>query len=165
MMRKLRRSGGQRGLTLLELVITMAILAVLAAAVIPMAEISVKRSKEIELRRSQRLIRAAIDRYHDDWLEAAFGDPQTYIPEKGETGFPEDLEVLVEGVDWGEVDATITKYLRRIPRDPFDVYDQGWGLRSYEDEPDSTFYSGEDVYDVYSQSDGVGLDGTDYNTW
>lgn len=152
-----------RGLTLLELVITLAILAVLAAAVLPVAEVTVKRSKELELRRVLRIIRTAIDEYHADFDKAK--TEKKIIPAINETGYPKELEDLVTGSDWGGLYPFKRKYLRRIPQDPFDEYDQGWGKRSYTDDPDSTVWGGEDVYDVYSQSDGIALDGTPYNTW
>lgn len=158
----------RRGLTLLELIIAMAIMAVLASAVLPMAEVTVKRSKEIELRRSLRMIRGAIDEYRADFDKASSreaGKPQFYTPAINETGYPEGLEDLVEGRDWGGMYPYKRKYLRRIPRDPFDRYDQGWGLRSYVDDPESTVWGGEDVYDVYSQSDSIALDGTPYSSW
>ena len=158
-----RNIGNQRGLTLIELVITVAILAVLAAAVVPLAEVTVQRTKELELRRDLRTIRTAIDEYKADYDKAkAEKKISTTI---GETGYPPDLNALLEGNDWGGMYSYKRKYLRRIPRDPFDRYEEGWGLRSYADDVDSTVWGGEDVYDVYSQSDRVGLDGTPYNTW
>ncbi len=153
----------QAGLTFIELVLAMAILAVLAAVTMPLAEVAVKRSKEVELRRALRDIRTALDEYHADWTKAV--QEKKITSEIDETGYPEELEELVEGKDWGGLYQFKRKYLRRIPRDPFDKYDEGWGLRAYEDEPDSAFYGGGDVYDVYSQSDGIALDGTDYTTW
>jgi general secretion pathway protein G len=125
--------------------------------------VTVRRTKEIELRRALREIRTAIDAYKDDHDEAV--EQKKIIPELDESGYPESLEVLVEGDDWGGLYAYKRKYLRRLPRDPFDEYDQGWGLRAYADDPDSTVYGGDDVYDVYSQSEGIALDGTPYNTW
>lgn len=154
---------GQRGLTLLEMIIALAILAVLASVVVPMAEMTVRRGKELELRRSLREIRTAIDNYKADFDNAVA--EKKIIPAINETGYPESLEMLVEGTDWGGLYPYKRKYLRRIPKDPFDEYDEGWGLRAYQDDPDSTFYSGEDIYDVYSQSQRYGLDGTPYSTW
>lgn len=154
---------GQRGLTLIELVIAVAILSILAAAVLPMAEVTVTRTKEIELRRSLRTIRTAIDDYKKDYDRAAA--EKKIITSVNDTGYPESLEVLLEGNDWGGMLTYKKKYLRRIPADPFDRYGDGWGLRSLEDDPDSTVWGGENVYDVYSQSDAIGLDGTAYNTW
>lgn len=153
----------QRGLTLLEMVLAMAILAVLASVIVPMAEVAVSRTKELELRRSLREIRTAIDNYKADYDRAVA--EKKIIPTVGETGYPETLEILVEGSNWGGLFPYKRKYLRRIPKDPFDQYDEGWGLRAYKDDPDSTFYGGEDIYDVYSQSQRMALDGTPYNTW
>jgi general secretion pathway protein G len=141
----------------------MAILAILAAAVLPMAEVSVTRTKEIELRRSLRMIRSAIDAYKADYDQAKAENKIT--TSINETGYPEELDDLVEGKEWGDLYPYPRKYLRRIPEDPFDTDDEGWGRRSYVDDPDSTVWGGEDVYDVYSQSDAIGLDGTPYNTW
>ncbi len=154
---------GSRGLTFLELVITLAILALLASAVIPVAEVTVKRTKEIELRRSLRLMRSAIDDYKADFDKAV--EEKKIIKALNENGYPKELEDLLKGDDWGGLYPYKRKYLRRIPTDPFDDYEQGWGLRSYSDDPESTVWGGEDIYDVYSQSDGIGLDGTPYNTW
>jgi len=159
----LRTLGGQRGLTLIEMVITLAILSVLATAVLPMAEMTVKRTREIELRRSLRTIRTALDEYKADYDRAALEKKITTAI--NETGYPESLDALIEGDDWGGLYEYKRKYLRRIPRDPFDAYDEGWGLRSYADEADSTVWGGGDIYDVYSQSEKIGLDGTPYNSW
>ncbi len=153
----------EAGLTLIELVIALAILAVLASAVLPLAEVTVKRTKEIELQRALRDIRSAIDAYKADFDKAKA--EKKIITSIGETGYPEELEILVEGKEWGDLYSYPRKYLRRIPRDPFDRYDEGWGLRSYKDDPDSTVWGGDDVYDVYSQSDGIALDGTEYRNW
>jgi len=152
-----------RGLTLLEMVLAMAILAILASAVIPLAEVTVRRSKEIELRQSLRTMRDAISAYKSDYDKAVAEKKIT--TSINETGYPEDLETLLEGSDWGGLYPFKRKYLRRIPEDPFDQYDEGWGLRSYKDDPDSTVWGGEDVYDVYSQSDATALDGTTYSSW
>lgn len=141
----------------------MAILAVLATIVLPMAEVTVKRGKEIELRRSLREIRMAIDNYKADFDKAVL--EKKIIAAINETGYPETLEELVEGSDWGGLYPYQRRYLRRLPKDPFDEYDEGWGLRSYTDDPDSTVYGGGDIYDVYSQSQRYALDGTLYNTW
>lgn len=151
------------GLTFIELVLAMAILSVLATVALPLAEISVKRGKEIELQRALRDIREAIDAYHDDWARAVA--ERKITPSVDDTGYPEELEELVEGKDWGDLYPHQRRYLRRIPRDPFDRYDEGWGLRSYEDDPDSMVQGGSDVYDVFSRSDAIALDGTAYNTW
>ena len=159
----LLRRRESRGLTLIELIIAMTILSVLAASILPMAEISVKRTNELELRRSLRLVRTAIDEYKSDFDTAVA--QKKYIPSLNETGYPKELNDLLQGNDWGGLYPYKRKYLRRIPRDPFDQDNAGWGLRSYADSPDSTIWGGQDVYDVYSQNDGIALDGTRYNTW
>lgn len=164
-MRPCTRLVSCRGLTLVELIITLAILSVLAAAVLPVAEVTVRRTKEIELRRALREIRVAIDAYKADYDKSVQTNAVPGGVTLGESGYPPDLETLVTGKDWGGANATKKKYLRRIPRDPFDEYNDGWGLRSYADDADSTVWGGEDVYDVYSQSYAVGLDKTPYNTW
>ena len=158
-----QRFSAQHGLTLLELLLAVVILAILASAVLPMAEVTARRSKELDLRRNLRQIRTAIDAYKADFDRAV--KEKKIIVSIDDTGYPPDLETLVEGTDWGGLYPYKRKYLRRIPRDPFDEYDEGWGLRSYQDEPDSYFYGGDDVYDVYSQSTRLALDGTPYNSW
>lgn len=160
---RFRRLSGQAGLSLIELVIAMAILAVLASAVLPMAEVTVRRTKEIELRRSLRVMRTAIDAYKTDYDLAV--SKKKILTSINETGYPESLDILLEGNDWGGLFTFKKRYLRRIPKDPFDNYDEGWGMRSVEDDPDTTVWGGDNVFDVYSQSDDIGLDGTPYNSW
>ncbi len=153
-----RRPRRTRGYTLVELVVVCATLAVLAGITMPVVKFTVKRSKEMELRADLREMRAAIDefkRYSDAGL----------IPiELGTDGYPKDLEVLVEGVDVvGQVDRRV-RFLRRLPIDPM-TGDTEWGLRSYQDDWDSTSWGGENVYDVYSLSGGMGLNGVPYTKW
>ena len=162
MMAKDRRHGNT-GLTLIEVIIAMTILAILASAVIPLAATTVRRTREIELRRSLREMRTAIDQYKIDYDRAV--KEKKIIPTLGDTGYPKELEELVTGDDWGDLYPYKRKYLRRIPRDPFDANEEGWGLRSMADDPDSLSWGGDDVFDVYSQSTETGLDGTPYNTW
>jgi general secretion pathway protein G len=161
---RLRRNQG--GLTLLELLITLVILSVLASAVLPMAEVTIKRTKEIELRRSLRLIRTAIDEYKADYDKAVL--EKKISATLDETGYPKELKDLVEGEDWGGLYSPKRRYLRRIPRDPFAPSDlaaeENWALRAYEDDAGDS-WSGGDIYDVHSQSDGIALDGTPYNEW
>jgi len=148
----------QRGYTLVELVIVCVTLTVLAGISMPVVKFTVKRSKEMELRTALREMRAAIDefkRYSDSGL----------LPiELGTDGYPKELELLVEGVDVvGQIDRKV-KFLRRIPIDPMTGKDE-WGLRSYQDDWDATSWGGENVYDVYSLSEGVGLNGVPYTLW
>ncbi|HSM50030.1 MAG TPA: prepilin-type N-terminal cleavage/methylation domain-containing protein [Thermoanaerobaculia bacterium] len=148
----------QRGYTLVELVVVCATLAILAGISMPVVKFTVKRSKEMELRAALREMRAAVDefkRYSDAGL----------IPiELGTDGYPKELEVLVEGVDViGQIDRRV-KFLRRIPIDPM-TGEEEWGMRSYQDDWDSTSWGGENVYDVYSLSEGVGLNGVPYTLW
>ncbi len=155
----------QKGFTLIELLVTLTILAILASVAMPLSELSVKRQKEIELKRDLRLLRSAIDEYK----RAADSGRIEKSPD--ESGYPPDLEVLVEGVEdlkSKEFGATI-KFLRRIPRDPMNENpylepEETWGLRSYESDPDNPT-EGEDVFDVYSKSDEVAIDGTRYRDW
>ena len=146
----------QRGFTLAELVMVVALIAVLSAMALPVAKFTVKRSKEAELRLALRQIRTAIDEYK------RLSD-QGLIPVTiGGEGYPENLEVLVEGVELVGQE-TKRKFLRRIPDDP--MTDEDWQLISYQDEPDATSWGGENVYDVRTTSDGVALDGTNYADW
>ncbi|WP_394713832.1 prepilin-type N-terminal cleavage/methylation domain-containing protein [uncultured Desulfuromonas sp.] len=152
-----------QGLSLIELVIALAILALLASLVLPMAEVTVTRTKELELRRVLRDIRTALDDYKADYDKAVAA--KKIIANLADSGYPKQLEDLIEGRDWGGLYALPKKYLRRIPRDPFDRNLNGWGMRSYLDDPDSDAWGGEDVYDVYSRIDKTALDGSYYRDW
>jgi len=147
-----------RGFTLLELLAAMVIIMLLASMALPLARVQVQRTHEIELRRDLRQMRDAIDRYK------SMSD-QGMIPIKQDTfGYPPDLKVLVEGVQFkGAINAKY-KFLRKIPVDPMTGSDD-WGLRSMQDEPDSRSWGGQNVFDVYSKSQGTGLDGTSYADW
>lgn len=158
-----RRRRDNAGLTLIEVIIVMTILAILSSAVIPLAATTVRRTREIELRRSLREMRTAIDQYKIDYDRAV--KEKKIIPTLGDSGYPKELEDLVNGADWGDLYPFKRKYLRRVPRDPFDVNAEGWGMRSMADDPDSQSWGGEDVFDVFSLSTEIGLDGTPYNTW
>jgi general secretion pathway protein G len=162
-MRVFEKGRRQKGLTLIELVVATAILAILASTVLPLSQTVMRRTRELELRRNLRILRTAIDNYKEDFDRAV--KEKKIISAINETGYPKNLEELVEGKDWGGLYPYKRKYLRRIPEDPFDEYDEGWGLRSYADDPDSTVYGGEDVYDVYSRSTGTAMDGSLYNEW
>jgi general secretion pathway protein G len=151
--RKLKPS--EAGLTLIELIVTVAILGILASAVLPIARFQVKRQNERILRYDLWTMRDAIDKYKDAADKGAF---QTKVDSQN---YPPDLESLVNGVD---VQGKKLKFLRRIPVDPMTGKAE-WGLRSMQDDPDSDSYSGDSVFDVYSKSQGTGLDGTKYSTW
>lgn len=157
----------QRGLTLIELIITVAILGVLASVVVPSVQMTVKRTKELELRRDLRMIRTAIDDYKKSYDEAVKGGKIPSVQNK--SGYPETLDELVEGKDFGGLYSYKKKFLRKIPPDPFNPPLPGekpqWGMRSYSDDPESTQWGGEDVYDVYSLSEGTAIDGTKYKDW
>lgn len=150
-----------RGFTYLELIIATLILAVLAAAIVPVAQVTAKRAKEVELRRNLRLLRDAIDNYKRSVDMGLIGGSDVQL---GSEGYPEDLETLVEGVSQvGAVDKKL-KFLRRIPIDPM-THSTDWGLRSYQDKPDSTIWGGQNVYDVFTISQQTALDGTKYSDW
>lgn len=151
------------GLSLIELVIAMAILAILAAAVMPMAEVTVTRTKELELRRSLREIRSAIDAYKADY-DKAVAEKKIFATVDA-SGYPESFEDLLTGNDWGGLYPFKKRYLRRLPTDPFDRYDDGWGECSYEDFPPCTSVGGRDLYDISTQSNAIALDGSYYNEW
>ena len=149
------RKAGEQGLTLVELIITMAILAILASAAVPTARFQVKREKERELRYDLWMMRAAIDQYKD---AADKGAIQTKVDSQN---YPPDLDTLVKGVD---IKGKKVRFLRRLPVDPM-TGNTDWGLRSMQDDPDSDSYGGQSVFDVYSKSQGTALDGTKYSTW
>jgi general secretion pathway protein G len=147
--------------TYLELVATATIMMILAAAILPMGRVAVRRQREIDLRRELRTMRRAIDQYKQAVDQGQIGGTDVKL---GSEGYPPDLETLVKGVNRvGALDRKL-KFLRRIPADPM-TGSAEWGLRCYQDEPDSRSWCGENVWDVYSKSTAKGLDGTNYNTW
>jgi general secretion pathway protein G len=150
-----RSRPAERGLTMIELIITITILSILAGAAFPIARFAYKRQAERELRSDLWEMRNAIDAYKDAADKGAF---QTKVDSQN---YPPDLETLVNGVD---VQGKKLKFLRRIPVDPMTGHAE-WGLRSMQDDPDSDSFGGQNVFDVYSKSDGTALDGTKYNTW
>jgi general secretion pathway protein G len=154
-----RRDGGY---TFVEVLVVTVILLILASAAMPLAKITVQRQREVELRRSLREMRGAIDKYKDAVDMGLIGATEVRV---GSEGYPPSLEVLVEGVPAAN-DATgrKLKFLRRIPVDPM-LGEADWGLRSYQDRPDSRTWGGQNVYDVYSKSRGTALDGTRYEDW
>jgi len=158
-----RRTGSEsNGYTFVELLIVVALLMILASAVLPLAQVTSQRQREAELRRNLREVRTAIDKFKDSVDTGLI--PTTELRPDNE-GYPPDLDKLVEGVAVAN-DATgrKLKFLRRIPIDPM-TNDTEWGLRSYQDKPDSTSWGGQNVFDVYSKSGGTALDGTKYRDW
>lgn len=155
------RRRGRRGLTLIELIVSFTILLLLTSMALPLNRFKVRREKEKELRRSLVELRTALDKYKDacDYQQLA---PTSQKPDAD--CYPESLEILVEGVKAsGSVDKKI-KFLRRIPRDPF-TGRREWGLRSTRDDPQSTSWGGQNVFDVYTKTYDKAGDGTAYAEW
>jgi len=153
------RRRNRRGLTLVELIVAFTIMSLLTAMAVPLARYKVRRDRERELRYALREIRTAIDKYKD------LADAQKFGPIKmGTEGYPEDLNVLAEGVKLtGTVDKKI-RLLRRMPRDPMTGSTE-WGKRALQDDPKSTSWGGQNVFDVYTKSMEKAPDGTPYSEW
>jgi len=144
-----------RGFTLIELIVATAILTILTTMALPLARMTIKREKERELRYYLWQLRDSIDRYKDA------ADRQAFQIKVGSEGYPPDLETLVNGVDVG---GKKLKFLRKIPVDPMTGTAE-WGLRSMQDDPASDSWGGQNVFDVYSKSEGTALGGTKYKEW
>lgn len=145
----------EAGLTLMELIIVVTMLAILASAAVPIAKFQVKRTKERELRRDLWEMRDAIDKYKD------VADKGLIQTKADSINYPPDLQTLVDGV---EIQTKKMRFLRKIPTDPM-TGNTDWGLRSNQDDADSDSFGGQNVFDVHSKSTGTALDGTKYNTW
>jgi general secretion pathway protein G len=159
-----RSSNRGHGFTLIELLVSLAILGVLATMTVPIAQVAHQRSQELELRSALKEIRLALDAY-----QRASNDGRVPKPIGG-SGYPKDLDVLVEGVP-DQRDAKRNKifFIRRIPRDPMNPNTsiseaESWGIRSYTSEANNP-QPGDDVYDIYTTSTKVGLNGVPYNKW
>jgi general secretion pathway protein G len=156
-----------RGVSLIELVVTMVILGILASLVMPLMQMTAIRSRELELHRNLRIIRRAIDDFKKSYDQAVAG--KQILSSMNKSGCPETLQQLVDGYDFGGLYSYKKKFLRRIPPDPMNPPPPGeepkWGMRSYSDKPDSGTWGGEDVYDVHSLSEGTAIDGTKYKDW
>lgn len=150
-----RRTRSARGFSLVELIVAIVILMVLTSMAVPYVQITIKREKERELRYDLWTMRDAIDRYKDASLRGAF---QVKV---GSEGYPPDLETLVKGVDVG---GKKMRFLRKIPTDPM-TGRQEWGMRSVQDDPSSESWGGQNLFDVFSKSEGSALDGTKYKDW
>lgn len=156
----------EAGITFIELIVTVSVLLILSALVLPVAKFSVQRARELELRRDLREMRDAIDAYHEAAMPTTPGATPKFQVKFGTDGWPADLKILVEGETLiGDVKGKKIRFLRRIPFDPItQSYD--WGLRSTQDDPDSQSWGGENVWDVYCKSQTLALDGkTHYNEW
>jgi general secretion pathway protein G len=157
---RLHRRPSEGGFTLIEMITVTVIIAVLAAAAVPLAQNTIQREREIDLRRSLREVRTAIDAYKkfviDNKIEV---DEDTY-------NYPEKLEQLVTGITYKDKNgkSRIAKFLRRIPYDPV-ARSATWGLRSYQDKTDSSHWGGQNVWDIYCTSTRKALDGTFYRNW
>lgn len=144
-----------RGLTLIELIVAISIMAILAGAAVPFARMEIKRKRERELRRALWEMRDAIDQYK------GLADKGFFQVKLGSEGYPPDLETLVNGVD---INGKRRRFLRRIPLDPM-THSYEWGLRSMQDDPSSDSWGGQAVFDVHTRSLSIGLDGTRYSEW
>lgn len=158
MWNKYSKPRSPRGFTVVELIVAVAIMSILATAALPLARVTIQREREIELRRELREMRDAIDKYK-------LASDQNMIEKKLDTeGYPPDLQTLVDGVSLlNTVDKKI-KFLRRIPKDPMTGTTE-WGLRSYQDDPESTSWGGQNVFNVFTKSTGTALDGSKYSEW
>ena len=149
----------RRAFTLLELMMAAVVLAVLASAVMPTTKKIVKRRKEMELKQALLEMRTAVDRYkkatEEGLIEAGDID---------QLGYPEDFDSLINGVPLKKDGNKKMRFLRRIPKDPM-TGEAEWGKRSVQDDPDDTTWGGENIFDVFSLSDGTAMDGSEYSEW
>ncbi len=151
-----RKIAGQRGVTLMEMIVVITILLILMGAAVPIMKVTVKRQRETDLRRALWEMRSAIDRYKDA------ADRNAFQVKLGTEGYPPDLDTLVNGVEIAG--GKKLRFLRRIPMDPM-TGNTDWGLRSMQDDPQSDSWGGQNVFDVYTKSNGTGLNGTKYKDW
>ena len=152
---------GERGTTFLEVLAVATIIAILAAVALPLSRVTRQRQKEIELRRALRDIRTAVDRFKEGVDRGQIGGTDVKL---GSEGYPESLETLVEGVNQVGRPGFKLKFMRRIPEDPFSGKAE-WGMRCYQDDKDSFSWCGDNVFDVYTLSEGTALDGTKLKDW
>ena len=161
-MRDLGFGRRESGYTFIELLIVSTMLIVLASAIMPLTKVTMQRMREVELRRALREMRIAIDKFKD---AADLGQIGATDLKAGAENYPPDLETLVKGVSAAnDQTGRKLKFLRRVPVDPI-TKSMEWGLRSYQDEPGTTRWGGQDVFDVHTTSDGTALDGTKYKDW
>jgi general secretion pathway protein G len=154
------RRRNQRGLTLIELIVAFSIMLILSSMAVPLARARVQAERRRELLSALTEVRKAIDKYKDNCDAGYFGPPK-----QGTNCYPETLEMLVEGVKLAQSpDGKVMKFLRKIPRDPF-TGKYEWGLRSDQDDPDSTGWGGQNVFNVYTKSTDTDADGKPYADW
>lgn len=153
----------ERGATLAELLVVMAILSILAAVAVPFAETATLRGKEQDLRATLRDTREAIDRFHADWRAGLFEEPENV----SENGFPTNLALLVDGLE--DTDGAHKRYMRALPQNPFAgenaAFEDQWLFLGYGDPPDARVWNGEDIYDLRPVTDRRALDGSDIADW
>ena len=151
---------GERGLTLVELIVAFTIMLILTSMAVPLARAKLRAERERDLRYALKEVRNAIDKYQDNCFAGYFGPPKA-----GTNCYPESLDILVEGVKLAQsADGKKMRLLRRVPRDPFTNTTE-WGLRSDQDDPTSSSWGGQDVFDVYSKTQEKAPDGTSYSEW
>ena len=161
-MNQARRTIAEQGYTFIELLVVATIILILASAIMPLARVTSTRTREAELRRALREVRTAIDKFKDAADAGLIAAPD--LKTAGE-GYPPDLDTLVEGVGTNnDQTGRKLKFLRRVPIDPM-TRSTEWGMRSYQDEPGSTRWGGQNVFDVYTTFEGTALDGTNYKDW
>ena len=166
-----------RGVTFIELLVTLVIMFILASVALPFTKVSAKRSQELELRQTLRTVRMAIDHFRQDWARdggtllgpLCVKNQLSCKEETGLTGYPKTLETLLKveltgGEAQTEGHSRIRRYLRKIPLDPMTDSTE-WGIRCYQDDPDESRWCGEDVFDIYTTSDRIAIDGTPYREW
>jgi general secretion pathway protein G len=152
-----RRIGGrERGVTLIEMIAVITILLILMGAAVPVMKVTIRRQREVELRRALWEMRSAIDRYKDA------ADKNAFQIKLGTEGYPPDLDTLVNGVEIAG--GKKLRFLRRVPTDPM-TGNTDWGLRSMQDDPQSDSWGGQNIFDVYTKSTGTALNGTKYKDW
>ncbi|TAK17555.1 MAG: type II secretion system protein [Acidobacteria bacterium] len=157
-----KRKESESGFTFVELVVCAAILGIMAMGALPLARVSMKRQKEAELRRALREMRTAIDKFKDSADNGVISPLD--LPAGGDN-YPKDLQQLVDGVSvQNDASGKKLRFLRRIPIDPMTNRAE-WKLRASQDDPKSTVWGGQNVYDVSSKSEGKALDGTYYKDW
>ena len=152
----------EHGYSFIEILVVTAVMFVLASAVMPLAQVTAQRQREVELRAALRQMRTAIDKFKDAVDQGRIAATEL---KPGSEGYPPDLETLVEGVPMQNDQSGVKlKFLRRIPIDPM-TNSTEWGMRAYQDRPDSTSWGGQSVFDVYTKSGAIAIDGTKYRDW